>query len=75
MVGWSGGGTLMMVPAAEVGGTVGIAALSMVAPEMAPLVQRLQKADAMMFYGANEITLKPEAANNVHVHISRYHFP
>jgi methylmalonyl-CoA/ethylmalonyl-CoA epimerase len=75
MVGWSGGGTLMMVPAAEVGGTLGMAALSMVAPEMPPLVQRLQKADAMMFYGANEITLKPEAANNVHVHISRYHFP
>jgi len=75
MVGWSGGGTLMMVPAAEVGGTLGMAALSMVAPEMAPLVQRLQKVDAMMFYGANEITLKPEAANNVHVHISRYHFP
>ena len=75
MVGWSGGGTLMMVPSAEVGGTVGMAALSMVAPEMAPLVQRLQKVDAMMFYGANEITLKPESANNVHVHISRYHFP
>lgn len=75
MVGWSGGGTLMMVPAAEVGGTLGMAALSMVAPEMAPLVQRLQKVEAMMFYGANEITLKPEAANNVHVHISRYHFP
>jgi len=75
LVGWSGGGTLMMVPAAEVGGTVGMAALSMVAPEMAPLVQRLQKVDAMMFYGANEITLKPESANNVHVHISRYHFP
>ena len=75
MVGWSGGGTLMMVPAAEVGGTLGMAALSMVAPEMAPLVERLQKVDAMMFYGANEITLKPEAANNVHVHISRYHFP
>jgi hypothetical protein len=29
----------------------------------------------MMFNGASEITLKPEAANNVHVHISRYHFP
>jgi methylmalonyl-CoA/ethylmalonyl-CoA epimerase len=75
MLGWSGGGTLLMVPASEVGGTLGMAALSMVAPEMAPLVQRLQKVDAMMFYGASEITLKPEAANNVHVHISRYHFP
>jgi catechol 2,3-dioxygenase-like lactoylglutathione lyase family enzyme len=75
MLGWSGGGTLLMVPASEVGGALGMAALSMVAPEMAPLVQRLQKADAMMFHGASEITLKPEAANNVHVHISRYHFP
>jgi hypothetical protein len=28
-----------------------------------------------MFYGANEITLKPEATNNAHIHISRYHFP
>jgi methylmalonyl-CoA/ethylmalonyl-CoA epimerase len=75
MLGWSGGGTLLMVPDGEVGGTLGMAALSMVAPELAPLVQRLQKVDAMMFYGASEITLKPEATNNVHVHISRYHFP
>ena len=75
MLGWSGGGTLLMVPTGEVGGTLGLAALSLVAPEMAPLVQRLQKVDAMMFYGASEITLKPEATNNVHVHISRYHFP
>ena len=75
MLGWSGGGTLLMVPAGEVGGALGMAALSLVAPEMAPLVQRLQKVDAMMFYGASEITLKPEATNNVHVHISRYHFP
>ncbi len=75
MLGWSGGGTLLMVPVSEVGGTFGMAALSMVAPELAPLVQRLQKVNAMMFHGASEITLKPEAANNVHVHISRYHFP
>src|SRR6266581_751542 len=63
MLGWSGGGTLLMVPGGEVGGTLGMAALSMVAPELAPLVQRLQKVDAMMFYGASEITLKPEATN------------
>jgi methylmalonyl-CoA/ethylmalonyl-CoA epimerase len=75
MLGWSGGGTVLMVPAGEVGGALGLAALSMVAPELAPLVQRLQKVDAMMFYGANEITLKPEATNNAHIHISRYHFP
>jgi hypothetical protein len=52
-----------------------MAALSMVAPEMGALVERLKKIDAMMFYGASEITLKPEAGNNVHLHISRYHFP
>lgn len=75
MLGWSGGGTLLMVPASEVGGTLGMAALSMVAPEMGPLVERLKKIDAMMFSGASEITLKPEAGNNVHLHISRYHFP
>ncbi|HTY78661.1 MAG TPA: methylmalonyl-CoA epimerase [Candidatus Bathyarchaeia archaeon] len=75
MLGWSGGGTLLMVPASEVGGAIGMAALSMVAPELAPLVERLKKIDAMMFYGASEITLKPEAGNNVHLHISRYHFP
>jgi len=75
MLGWTGGGTLLMVPASEVGGTLGMAALSMVAPEMTTLVQRLSKIDAMMFFGASEITLKPEAGNNVHLHISRYHFP
>jgi methylmalonyl-CoA/ethylmalonyl-CoA epimerase len=75
MLGWSGGGTVLMVPAGEVGGALGMAALSMVAPELAPLVQRLQELDAMMFSGANEITLKPEATNNAHIHISRYHFP
>jgi hypothetical protein len=75
MLGWAGGGTLLMVPASEVGGALGMAALSMVAPEMGALVERLKKIDAMMFYGASEITLKPEAGNNVHLHISRYHFP
>src|SRR6266704_2420796 len=72
MLGWTGGGTLLMVPASEVGGTLGMAALSMVAPEMTALVQRLSKIDAMMFFGASEITLKPEVGNNVHLHISRY---
>ncbi len=75
MLGWAGGGTLLMVPASEVGGTLGMAALSMVAPELAPLAQRLVEIDAMMFSGASEITLKAEAGNNVHLHISRYHFP
>src|SRR5207247_8872879 len=38
MLGWTGGGTLLMVPASEVGGTLGMAALSMGAPETPALV-------------------------------------
>ena len=39
MLGWSGGGTLLMVPATEVGGFEGMVALSMVAPDMLPLIE------------------------------------
>ena len=38
MLGWPGGSTLLMVPASEVGGMEGMVALSMVAPDMPPLV-------------------------------------
>jgi len=75
MLGWSGGSTLLMVPAAEVGGMVGMVALSMVAPEMAPLIGRLERANAAMLVGAGEITVEPESSHGVHLHISRYHFP
>ncbi len=75
MLGWAGGSTLLMVPAAEVGGMEGMVALSMVAPDMPPLIQRLERFNAAMLMGAGEITLEPQSSHGVHLHISRYHFP
>jgi len=75
MLGWAGGGTLLMVPTAEVGDAEGMVALSMVAPEMTPLVDRLQGAGAAMLVGAAEVTVEPRSSHGVHLHISRYHFP
>jgi methylmalonyl-CoA/ethylmalonyl-CoA epimerase len=75
MLGWAGGGTLLMVPAGEVGGMGGMVALSMVAPDMPPLVKQLEAADAALLLGAGELTVEPRSSHGVHLHISRYHFP
>jgi methylmalonyl-CoA epimerase len=75
MLGWSGGGTLLMVPAGEVGGLEGMVALSMVAPDMPPLMERLERSRAATLVGAGEITVEPASSHGVHLHISRYHFP
>lgn len=75
MLGWAGGGTLLMVPAGEVGGMEGMVALSMVAPDLPPLVERLEKAQAAVLLGAGELTVEPRSSHGVHLHISRYHFP
>ena len=75
MLGWAGGGTLLMVPASEVGGFEGLVALSMVAPDMPPLIERLERAHAATLVGAGEITVEPASSHGVHLHISRYHFP
>ena len=75
MLGWAGGATVLIVPAAEVGGMTGLVALSMVAPEMAPLIDRLERFRAAMLVGAGEITVEPRSSHGVHLHISRYHFP
>jgi methylmalonyl-CoA/ethylmalonyl-CoA epimerase len=75
MLGWTGGGTLLLVPAAEVGGMQGLVALSMVAPELRALVTRLEEAGIKMLVGAAELTVEPESSHGVHLHISRYHFP
>jgi methylmalonyl-CoA/ethylmalonyl-CoA epimerase len=75
MLGWAGGGTLLMVPASEVGGMEGMVALSMVAPDLPPLVQRLERAQAALLLGAGELTVEPQSSHGVHLHISRYHFP
>jgi len=75
MLGWPGGSTLLMVPASEVGGMEGMVALSMVAPDMPPLVARLERAEAALLLGAGELTVEPQSSYGVHLHISRYHFP
>ncbi|MCI0548549.1 MAG: methylmalonyl-CoA epimerase [Candidatus Rokubacteria bacterium] len=75
MLGWTGGGTLLLVPAGEVGGMAGMVALSMVAPEMPALVERLHAHGVAMAAGANELTVEPQSCHGVHLHISRYHFP
>jgi methylmalonyl-CoA/ethylmalonyl-CoA epimerase len=75
MLGWAGGGTLLMVPATEVGGMEGMVALSMVAPDLPPLIRRLERADAALLLGAGELTVEPKSSHGVHLHISRYHFP
>jgi methylmalonyl-CoA/ethylmalonyl-CoA epimerase len=75
MLGWAGGSTLLIVPVAEVGGMVGMVALSMVAPDMPPLIERLDRFGAAMLMGAGEITVEPKSSHGVHLHISRYHFP
>jgi hypothetical protein len=75
MLGWEGGGTLLMVPASEVGNVEGMVALSMVAPEMPALLGRLRRAGAAMLVGAAEVTIEPRSSHGVHLHISRYHFP
>src|SRR5262245_32962629 len=75
MLGWAGGSTLLMVPASEVGGMEGMVALSMVAPDMGTLVDRLERAGAATLIGAGEVTVEPRSSHGVHLHISRYHFP
>ncbi|PWU24128.1 MAG: hypothetical protein C5B48_07415 [Candidatus Rokuibacteriota bacterium] len=75
MLGWAGGGTLLMVPTAEVGGMVGLVALSLVAPDMPPVIERLERVNAAMLVGAGELTVEPKSSHGVHLHISRYHVP
>ncbi len=75
MLGWAGGSTLLIVRATEVGGMEGMVALSMVAPDMPPLIRRLEKSGAATLIGAGEITVEPRSSHGVHLHISRYHFP
>ncbi len=75
MLGWPGGSTLLMVRITEVGGMEGLVALSMVAPDMPPLIRRLEKSRAATLMGAGEITVEPQSSHGVHLHISRYHFP
>jgi methylmalonyl-CoA epimerase len=75
MLGWEGRETLLIVPVAETGGHEGMLALSMVAPEMRALVDRLRAAGASVLLGASEVTVEPASSHGIHLHVSRYHFP
>jgi methylmalonyl-CoA/ethylmalonyl-CoA epimerase len=70
-----GRGSLLMVPAHEVGGTAGMVALSFVAEDFFALTAALRKADVPRLDGTGEVTVEPRASHGVHLHISRYMFP
>jgi methylmalonyl-CoA/ethylmalonyl-CoA epimerase len=70
-----GNGALLVVPAAEVGGTEGMVALSLVAEDFFGLTAALRKAGTPRLDGTGEVTVEPAGSHGVHLHISRYNFP
>jgi methylmalonyl-CoA/ethylmalonyl-CoA epimerase len=70
-----GNGALLVVPAAEVGGTDGMVALSLVADDFFGLTDALRKAGTPRLDGTGEVTVEPKGSHGVHLHISRYTFP
>ncbi len=70
-----GRGSLLVVPAHEVGGTAGMVALSFVAEDFLALTAALGKANTPRLDGAGEVTVEPSGSHGVHLHISRYMFP
>jgi methylmalonyl-CoA/ethylmalonyl-CoA epimerase len=70
-----GRGTLLVVPAREVGGIAGMVALSFVAEDFAALTAALSRAGTPRLEGTGEVTVEPAASHGVHLHISRYMFP
>jgi methylmalonyl-CoA/ethylmalonyl-CoA epimerase len=70
-----GNGALLVVPAAEVGGTDGLVALSLVAEDFFELTAALRKAGTPRLDGTGEVTVDPSGSHGVHLHISRYSFP
>lgn len=71
----AGQGTLLIVPADEVGGHAGMVALSFVAEEFSALAQACERAGVKHLRGTGEITVDPASSHGVHLHISRYRFP
>jgi methylmalonyl-CoA/ethylmalonyl-CoA epimerase len=70
-----GRGTLLVVPAEEVGGIEGMVAVSLVAKDFGDLVARCDRAKLRSLRGTGEITIEPASSHGVHLHISRYRFP
>ena len=70
-----GRGTLLVVPAHEVGGDAGMVALSFVAENFSALTAALGRAGVRRLDGTGEVTVEPAASHGVHLHISRYMFP
>ena len=70
-----GRGTLLVVPAHEVGGTAGMVALSCVAEDFSALTASLRTAGTPRLDGTGEVTVEPAGSHGVHLHISRYTFP
>jgi hypothetical protein len=70
-----GKGTLLVVPAHEVGGIAGMVALSFVAEDFFTLTAALGRAGVPRLDGTGEVTIEPPASHGVHLHISRYMFP
>jgi methylmalonyl-CoA/ethylmalonyl-CoA epimerase len=67
-----GRGALLVVPAEDVGGVEGMAALSLVAEDFSGLIERCDRAKLSGPRGAGEITIEPASSHGVHLHISRY---
>jgi len=70
-----GKGALLVVPAAEVGGTEGMVALSLVAEDFSALTAALRRAGTPRLEGTAEVSIEPTGSHGVHLHISRYNFP
>jgi methylmalonyl-CoA/ethylmalonyl-CoA epimerase len=70
-----GNGALLVVPVAEVGGTEGMVALSLVAEDFFGLTAALRRAGTPRLEGTGEVTVEPAGSHGVHLHISRYNFP
>jgi len=70
-----GTGALLVVPAAEVGGTEGMVALSLVAEDFFGLTDALRRTGTPRLEGTGEVTVEPTGSHGVHLHISRYNFP